>query len=604
MPSTRRLWCATVATLVLNACAGSAGSGPPPSGSRQTSSAEIAITLKVPAETRSTRRRVPAYVSQATRSAVLTINASLAVAFDTTAGSNANCTSGSAATTCTATVAAPIGVDTFSLSTYDGGLNAMDRPTGNLLSTGTLVQQVLAGTANAVNLVLSGAVHTLAVTVPSNTLTVGTPGRSAVVVDAFDADGFAIVGSPAYVDASGNPLAVTLSDADPAGTTRLSGLAISGSGGSVTMSYDGTPPHGLYPTVTASAAGIAPARALVPIAPATREFHLSGSARGIVAAPNGVLYVSERSFGGESQSAIATISTSGAVTERELSTTDPFGSLAIGGDGRLYIGLTSYGGVTSDGLDIYDPLSGALSSETFAPSGGTSPATSGDVALGADGRIWALGSGPCFLAALTTGGTVTTYSYAGDGGCGAGSIVLGPDRRLWFPGPTGLFAASSTGAVTAFPVPDTTIAGNAFNRFVEELATAPNGVLWAHVDLSGEAGPQEGCEAASVAPSSGTLTDVPNAFMGGLGTSCEAAVVDARGDLWLAVVVSYFAIESNTIVRTDPAGNTTSLTPARDYPADFDFFASQTVRDASGNIYFLASNQFGRQFGKVMEILY
>jgi hypothetical protein len=568
------------------------------------------VSLRIPSAESASHARRAEYISAATQSASLAVNGQVLVAFDTSASHNPNCAATSTGTTCTATVAAAIGTDTFTLSTYDGTVNAAGTPSGSLLSTGTASKTITPGTANAVNLVLSGAVASLEV-VAANTLTVGTAGTSAITVNALDADGNTIVGSPSYVDASGNPLVVTVLDSDPGQTTKLSGLAISAPGASVSLSYDGTIPYGKYPTVTASAHGLAPASTLVAMTPSTVSYPLSGIPYGIVAAANGVVYVAERNVQQGASSGIAALASNGVVTETTLPTSDPFDNLAQGTDGRLYIGLTP------GGLDIYNPGSSTFTTEPFAAA--PSVPTEGVVARGADGRIWELAADTtdspnvCYLVASTNAGAQTSYPY-GSGACATLSMVLASDGRLWFSGappanmqnafslPQGtLYAASSNGTIANYSLPASSIYGASVTREMSGLAAGPGTGLFGAMDDGGL-----GCEGAIVNVSSGAVQEIfdpstyrpPNVFDDVF--SCMGAVVaDVDGDFWTPIDEMNYDNHYAQITRWSAAGVQAAFgLPAND--SVLYQYAGQTARDAAGNLYFITQ----QTSGIIVKVLY
>ena len=125
--------------------------------------------------------------------------------------------------------------------------------TGNLLSTGSLTQTIVANTANTVNVTFNGVVASLSIGLGAS----GTAGTSAsipVMVNALDADGNTIVGPGVYVNASDTPLTIALSDSDSSGATALSTTSVTQPTSGITISYTGL---AIVPaTISASATGI------------------------------------------------------------------------------------------------------------------------------------------------------------------------------------------------------------------------------------------------------------------------------------------------------------------------------------------------------------
>jgi virginiamycin B lyase len=109
---------------------------------------------------------------------------------------------------CTTTANAPSGNATVAVTTYDATGGAAG--TGHALSTQTLPVTVAANGQTTLSLTLNGIVSSV-------TLAAGTsgalpcPGTLPLTLEALDAAGNAIVGPGNYVDASGNPVTITLS---------------------------------------------------------------------------------------------------------------------------------------------------------------------------------------------------------------------------------------------------------------------------------------------------------------------------------------------------------------------------------------------------------
>jgi hypothetical protein len=546
------------AVFALCACSGSGGSSLPQSraSAAPAKTVRIAISLKIPKVSTAARVRRPAYVSQATQSVALAIDGTLAVAFNTGGATNPNCVTGNESTTCTAYVAAPIGSDTFTLSTYDGALNGSGSPTGNLLSQGTLAQTIAAGTANAVNIALDGVVASLGVSVPPNAITVGTPGTATITVTAYDADGFAIVGSvPAFIGPNGTPLTITVTDDDPGSTTTLIAAPITPQATTATLNYSGfNLPQGRYPTIVASAPGVTSGRVLVAMVPlfnpvptisnptgiaaGASEFEIAQSTESCVTSP--CSYTSD----------LDTYVPNAAVTQHPVPN-DALGEVAMGSDGRTYVGVMS-----RTALDVFDPTNDSVSSITFNPSQPGATMT-GVVASGSDKRIWALGYGSnsnnslaCFLAATTTAGIQTIYPYGGGASqsCGGNLMASASDGRLWFPGTqtvsntsaVPLYAATTSGVVSEIPLPSTTLDGGNV-RTPMGLTSGTDGNLYVVANLAPTAttngSNSVGCEVLKIAPASSAVTELGVARSAdGPQFNCQGPVVmGAYGDLWFVL---------------------------------------------------------------------
>jgi len=218
----------------LAGCSGlpSASVLPRTSASPASKSTTAVIAFKIPAppvRTASGTRR-PLYISTNTQSAAIAINGQTPVIVSLTAGSP-NCTPISGGgRTCTASIDAPIGIDTFSETMY-AGANA----TGAVLSLGQTSAPIVAGKANTVALTLDGVIAALSIVLANTTPPQGTPAAIGLTVNMNDASGAAIVGAAPFTTP------VTLSDSDSSGATTLSKTTLNSPADAVnlTLAYTG-----------------------------------------------------------------------------------------------------------------------------------------------------------------------------------------------------------------------------------------------------------------------------------------------------------------------------------------------------------------------------
>ena len=181
------------------ACSGGGGSSLPaaPHGITPKSRQDVAFTITIPA-------RKTNYVSPSTQSVSIvetdgTSSPNAAVIQNTAPGSP-NCTTSGGATSCTISVNASTGSDTFLVKTYDQPGGA-----GNLLSSGTVQGTVVAGQANSFPLTLSGAVASITL-IPGDAYP-QVNGKTTITAQAKDAAGNTIIGtydSPIALTTSGN----------------------------------------------------------------------------------------------------------------------------------------------------------------------------------------------------------------------------------------------------------------------------------------------------------------------------------------------------------------------------------------------------------------
>lgn len=373
----------------LTACSGHVNAIPAaPNGLKQSQSAAVTVRLKVPSKSSASGSRSPKYVSPSTQSVKLTAGTA-SVAFNLS--NSTYCAAG----VCTVSIAAPIGQDTFSLSTYDGVLDATGVPQGNLLSTASVAATVIAGTANTVNLTMNPVVASVALTtsVPWNNSTrsnfiAGTPATMSVTVNALDADNNVIVGPGSFVDRNGNPITLSIADSDTSGNTALNTTSLSApSSAPISISYNGKTFNGVYPSLSVSASGV------------------------------------------------TTVSQSLAVAGLYRATIP--GDAFIGADGNLW-GL-------SGGLAQLNVTTGNLTSWYFG-----NWTNVGEITQGSDGNFYAQEISATALDRITPTGTVTQITSVVDASDSLGyyPMASGKDGNLWMVGPDD--PCSSKGSASCF----------------------------------------------------------------------------------------------------------------------------------------------------------
>ncbi len=212
-----------------------------PAGS---ATASAAFVVRVPAPATATGSAMRSqYISPSTQSLAVTVGGEPTVVANLTP-SSPNCVpaSGPNPLTCTVTVTAPVGTDTFTVTMYDG-LNA----SGNVLSKGSVTANVVANQTTPVNVVTGGTVCSIQVTLGNPAPPQGTSATIPVTVTVRDAAGNVIIAPGSY----SAPIALQDSDAT---YTSLSTTSVTSPGQSVTLAYNGGPLT--TATISASSAGI------------------------------------------------------------------------------------------------------------------------------------------------------------------------------------------------------------------------------------------------------------------------------------------------------------------------------------------------------------
>jgi hypothetical protein len=221
--------------LVLAGCGGS-GSTPQtlsPKTPQDAKDVSVAFRIVIPTPAPNVSTRRPAYISTSTKSATVTVAPSGGSA---STPAMVNCT-----TVCSGTVSAAPGSDTFTVNLYDA-----PNAGGNLLSSGTLTQTILAGQVNSVNVALNGVPHSIVVepltiqtTASSPTaFTLGGIFIAPMQVLARDADANVIIGpgAPTFTikQSNGSNFAIVNPTVAAPSTFELTAPATNGSVGAFT----------------------------------------------------------------------------------------------------------------------------------------------------------------------------------------------------------------------------------------------------------------------------------------------------------------------------------------------------------------------------------
>ena len=236
---------ASAAALLLAACGGGGGgsshvpaSTPVTSATTVPSGPMAQVTLRISTATiPASTQRAPKFVSPSTASATIALQGQpTPLATVNFMPGSANCNGQQ----CTVTFSAPVGSDTFVVTTYDQPNGA-----GNALSTASVVATVVLNATNTVALTLNGVIAQVRVILGSSSVQAGTPAAIPVTVVASDAAGNVIIGPGNY------STPVTLTNSDTSNVTQLSPNLVPGPGTAVTLNYNGGSSIGA--TITPSA---------------------------------------------------------------------------------------------------------------------------------------------------------------------------------------------------------------------------------------------------------------------------------------------------------------------------------------------------------------
>ncbi len=232
--------------MALSACSGGGSSLPGiPASSRQPATApqSVQLSILIPAMSAAANRlRRPAYISASTQSAVVSVNGGTGVILNLAANAP-GCSGSAAGRTCTLSVAAPSGPDTFGIKLFQ-----TTNGSGPVLSQGTASATIVTAQNNIVRLTLDGVVASVALTLANSPIaTQGTKSTIGLTVNVKDAAGNIIVGPDPY------SFPITLTDSDST-TTSISTTSLQSpaDAANITVDYDG---GALSPSATFSATG-------------------------------------------------------------------------------------------------------------------------------------------------------------------------------------------------------------------------------------------------------------------------------------------------------------------------------------------------------------
>ncbi len=251
----RRLTAATFLVALLSGCGGG-GSSVPQTSPTAAGNANAVISISVPAPASglpSAKQRSPQYVSMNTQSVSVAVNGGTPVIANVAANSSSCTAASGGGRTCSVTVTAPIGTDTFTEILY-----ASTNGTGTPLSQNQTTATIVAGKSNVVSMTLDGVVASIALALSNATPAQGTAASIPLTVTTEDASGAAIIGNDPFTSA------ITLTDSDKSGATTLSKTTLSSpaDASGLTVAYTGAAIASATFSATAtgvSAANVTPA---------------------------------------------------------------------------------------------------------------------------------------------------------------------------------------------------------------------------------------------------------------------------------------------------------------------------------------------------------
>jgi len=582
--------------VLLAACGGGGSSNIPAPGNGGATvpqgQSKVAMTVKIPAPSSSAVKQ-PKYVSASTQSIVLKNGSTTIGTFNTTPTS-AGCSAVNGATTCTFSFSAAAGAITLTVNAYDA-----QNGTGNLLSSGTVTQTLVAGT-NVIPVTMGGVVNSIAVSVGSTNA--GTAATVPVYVTAKDPDANIIIGPGNFTSP------ITLTDSDASGVTKLAvngGTAaatatVKAPSDVVTLVYSGG--NVLRATITPSAPGVSTvtAASFRPTPTAISYYQLPGTPTNaaesefIVVGGDGKLWISYYDTAAEGLFSLTTGGTftkyaAGVAPSTNLSTNccdglagTPSGS-AIAAWGTVY-------NLTASGSPVLFSITSAGVVTNYNSPAGWCPGYMGYaanmVADGSGGAWFAVAcqAGGDQIGHVTAAGTVTVSAPTNLVNSASG-ITVGADGNVYMAGTD----ISGHAAVV-----QGIVSGGAITSTSESVAPSSDGVTsWAGVAQSADGDiwvTNDGCQPSYAgrihftpgAFSSGTLTVIP------MPTSCSDPALPlalADDSVWIPNDSAY---TGNTISEVIPNGESTpaflNITTTPPFPVVGEYYQGVVAPD--GYLYF------------------
>ncbi len=209
---------ACAAAILLAACGGGGGGSQPggaPPTTQPASNVPVQLAIVIPQKIGSAHGRAPRYVSPATSTVKVSVNGGTPQSYPVANGAPCSSSNSSPSGTCVIIVVnSPPGNDTFTITLLDAS--------SNVLSQGTVQQNVVADQTNSVNVNLDGSIAALRVALSNPSPPNGTAAKLAVTLLPVDAAGFTVVGAP------GTLPNITVTDGD---TSAATGLYLAGADG-------------------------------------------------------------------------------------------------------------------------------------------------------------------------------------------------------------------------------------------------------------------------------------------------------------------------------------------------------------------------------------
>jgi streptogramin lyase len=430
---------ASALTLLLGACGGGGGgsvAGPAPGGAAgpatgtgaaaSPGNGTLSFTIAIPAATTtSSTVRTPKYVSPSTASITVTLaGQTTPLATENLSAGAPGCTATATGTSCTVTVSAPAGSDTFAIAAWDG-----PNGTGHQLSVAKVPATISTSSTTTVPLALQGVVATVTALLGSTSIPVGAPGAVSITIVAYDGSGNIIVGPGNF----SSP--VTLTDTDASGNTSLSTTTVPAPGTSVTLNYNGN--SVVSATVTPSINGTPGTAAIfAPTGDAVTNFTTPGQlgyVSAMAAGPDGNMWFT--AYGCcESTANIAKIAPNGAVTAYSNNTPSAY----IYGLARSSDGASLWFGDENGDIGRIDTSGNVTYASTFNTPCESETTTCGEIdymVLGPDGNDW---FSDCngYVGYVTPQGNVTEFAISTlpgwpGGGFFPEQIAFGSDGNLY-----------------------------------------------------------------------------------------------------------------------------------------------------------------------------
>lgn len=422
------------------------------------------------------------YVSPSTKSMMISVTGAPKQTFNLGAG-DPGCATKTATVICREVATLPLGEQIVLITLYDGLLGK-----GHELAAASTWVKIEPKNEAKIPVTLEGVPATAIVSFSGSAKTSVPAGAQAVVpvtVNAYDADDNLIVSPGNYATA------VTLTDSDKSGATKLSSNYVNASGEAIQLTYTGAKLSSATVTPFVKGAAQAKGTATLTISATPASPSPAPSAVTIKDFPVNTSYTAPEAIVSGPNNALWFTQSGGYLQEMTTSGTLSKAFPVSGADALVYLSSGTGGGTmwfTAPGQNALGRMISltAGTSTTIAVSNCGVPYSGTALTGSSDGAVWFLANcnGNGAVGRMTTSGAITEYTTSEPY---LNGITTGPDGAIWFTEDCGVSSCSNgdagkVGRITTdgkslseYLIP---INASGIGGYPNEITPGPDGALW------------------------------------------------------------------------------------------------------------------------------